>query len=114
MLAKGSFLGRNIQSLLVSFGLISASSFLVYASHGYIESHFHYFVLIPFLALYQAWPPFLLAICYVGLIHSVIGVVWPHYFYNHTSALAHHGNGDSFMPDFLVYCASGLCPVAGP
>lgn len=106
--AKGNFLGRNVQALLVSFGLMSASSFMVYVSHGYIEMHFHYFVLIPFLALYQSWPPFLLAVSYVGLQHGVIGVVWPHYVYNHSSALAHPWQWGLIHAGFLSLLCAGV------
>lgn len=107
-LAKVKVLDRNVQSLFVSFGLMSASAWIVYASGGYIEMHFHYFVLIPFLALYQSWPPFLLAIGYVGLQHGLAGVFWPHYVYNHPEAWAHPWHWGIIHAGFLSLLCAGI------
>ena len=54
-----------------------------------IEAHFHFFVVIGMLTLYQDWLPFLLAIAYVVLHHGVMGVIAPHSVYNHPDAIAH-------------------------
>jgi methyl-accepting chemotaxis protein len=81
--------GRRVKSLLVSFGLMTSSAFMVHASGGYIEMHFHYFVIVTLLALYQDWAPFLLAVSYVGIQHGVGGVLMPHAVYNHPDAWAH-------------------------
>ncbi len=108
-LAREHVLGRNVQSLLVSFGLMTASAWMVYVSHGYIEMHFHYFVLIPFLALYQTWPPFLLAIGYVGLQHSLVGVFWPQYVYNHSEAVAHPWQWGMIHAGYLSLLCAGIC-----
>src|SRR5712691_11452750 len=50
-----------------AFGLIASSAILVHLSGGYIELHFHFFVMVGLLALYQEWVPFLLAIAFVLL-----------------------------------------------
>jgi len=55
-------LGRKLRSLLASFGLITTSAMLVHLWGGTIEAHFHFFVVIPILILYQDWGPFLLAL----------------------------------------------------
>ena len=56
-------------------GLITCSALLVHLWGGVIEAHFHFFVMIGLLTLYQDWVPFLLAIGYVVLHHGVMGVL---------------------------------------
>ena len=70
-------------------GLITCSALLVHLWGGVIEAHFHFFVMIGLLTLYQDWVPFLLAIGYVVLHHGVIGVLQPHSVYNNPQAAAH-------------------------
>jgi len=78
---------RTFQATAVGFGLMSSSAILVHLSGGYIELHFHFFVMLVFLALYQDWAPYLLAIVYVAIHHGLVGVLWPEEVYNHTAAL---------------------------
>ena len=70
-------------------GLITCSALLVHLWGGVIEAHFHFFVMIGLLTLYQDWVPFLLAIGYVVLHHGVIGVLQPHSVYSNPQAAAH-------------------------
>ncbi|HEX9454155.1 MAG TPA: PAS domain S-box protein, partial [Candidatus Binatia bacterium] len=72
----------------MSLGLISSSAILVHLSGGYIELHFHFFVMLVFLALYQDWAPYLLAIAYVAIHHGIVGTLWPQEVYNHPAALS--------------------------
>lgn len=74
---------RRVRSVAVVFGLLTASAVLVYGWHGQIEAHFHFFVTIGVLALYEDWLPFGLAIAYVAIEHGVLGAVAPHSVYNH-------------------------------
>ena len=60
----------KLRVVAASFGLITASAMLVHLSGGYIEAHFHFFVMIGVLTLYQDWVPFLVAIGYVVLHHG--------------------------------------------
>ncbi|HET9104485.1 MAG TPA: EAL domain-containing protein [Solirubrobacteraceae bacterium] len=66
---------RRARSVAVVFGLLTASAVLVYGWHGQTEAHFHYFVMIALLALYEDWLPFGLAIAYVALEHGVGGAL---------------------------------------
>jgi diguanylate cyclase (GGDEF)-like protein len=70
-------------------GLVTCSAILVHLWGGVIEAHFHFFVVIGLLTLYQDWLPFLLAIAYVVLHHGVMGVVAPHSVYRNPDAAAH-------------------------
>jgi signal transduction histidine kinase len=80
---------RKRAALLVSLGLLSSSAMLVHFSHGYIEAHFHFFVMIVLLTLYEDWSPFLLAAGYVVVHHGLGGVIDASAVYNHPAAVAH-------------------------
>jgi diguanylate cyclase len=82
-------LGRRFRSLAASVGLITASALLVHLSGGLIEAHFHFFVVLPILVLYQDWFPFLLALAYVVVHHGLLGAVEASSVYNHPDAVAH-------------------------
>jgi hypothetical protein len=69
---------RRVRATLVSLGLVTSSAWLVHLSGGYIEMHFHYFVMVTLLALYQDWTPFLVAVAYVVLQHGMGGYLFPH------------------------------------
>ncbi len=75
--------GRRARSIAVVFGLLTASAVLVHAWNGQIEAHFHFFVMIAVLALYEDWVPFGLAVAYVVIEHGVLGAIAPHSVYNH-------------------------------
>jgi signal transduction histidine kinase len=74
VLYKGS---RRSRALLVTFSLLSCSAILTHIMQGAIEAHFHFFVMVTVLALYQDWVPFLAAIGYV-LLHHGLGSAFAH------------------------------------
>ena len=86
--ASLELLGRRMRSLAASFGLVTCSALVVFMSGGVIEAHFHFFVVISILVLYQDWAPFLLALAYVVLHHGLLGAVDAEAVYNHTAAAA--------------------------
>src|SRR4051812_26745488 len=59
LLASATYFSRNVRSVIASIGLLVASSVLVHLSGGVIEMHFHFFVMITVIALYQNWTAFL-------------------------------------------------------
>src|SRR6476646_2775751 len=63
--------------IAASFGLITCSAVLVDLWNGTIEAHFHFFVMIGVLTLYQDWTPFLVAIVYTVIHHGLGGVLSP-------------------------------------
>ena len=79
---------QRLRATAASLGLLVASSILVHVSGGNIEMHFHFFVMVAVITLYQDWVPFLLAIGYVLLHHGVVGTLDPASVYNHPDALA--------------------------
>src|SRR6476646_8860721 len=66
---------RRPASLTVTAGLVYCSAALVVLTHGTIEAHFHFFVIIGFIALYQDWAPFLVNIVFTVISHG-IGSAW--------------------------------------
>ena len=79
--------GRGVRAVGAATGLVQSSALLVHFTDGLIESHFHFFVLLPLIALYQDWRPFIVSVVFVALHHAVIGTLAPHTVYNHEAAL---------------------------
>src|ERR1700682_752940 len=82
-------LAPRFRAAIATLALITTSAVIVQFSGGYIEAHFHFFVMLAVISLYQDWIPFLLAILYVALDHGVIGTLFPHATYNNPDAIAH-------------------------
>jgi diguanylate cyclase len=89
VLAGIEVLGRRARSLAASFGLVTCSALMVFMWGGVIEAHFHFFVVLSILVLYQDWAPFLLALAYVVVHHGLLGAIEPHAVYNHPAAVDH-------------------------
>ncbi|MEO5954520.1 MAG: response regulator [Nitrospiraceae bacterium] len=87
--AKSNALNRRIQSVISTLGLVTSSALLVHLSGGYIEAHFHFFVMMAVIALYFDWVPFIAALLLVVFDHGVIGTIAATLTYNH-SAAQHH------------------------
>jgi signal transduction histidine kinase len=77
---------RRLAGFFVSFGLIFCSYLLVHLSRGSIEAHFHFFILIGLIVLYQDWVPLLWNTLFTVVSHGVGGVVDPSSVYNHYAA----------------------------
>ena len=78
---------RRWSTVAAALGLLTCSAVLVHLSHGLIEMHFHFFVVIGIVTLYQDWEPFLIAIAYVVLEHGVGGALIPGSVYSHPEAV---------------------------
>jgi PAS domain S-box-containing protein len=80
---------RKARAGFVSLGLLTSSALLVHLSGGYIEAHFHFFVMIVVLTLYEDWFPFLLAVAYVVIHHGLGGALDPNSVFNHAAGRKH-------------------------
>jgi len=78
---------RRLRTILAVTGLLFSSGVLVHFSGGYIEAHFHFFVAMAVVAVYEDWLPFAFGIVYVVVTHGVFGMVDPTRVYNHTAAI---------------------------
>ncbi len=78
-LAAGSSLvaAAGLKCDLASVGLMSCSYVAIELSGGQVEAHFHLFVILIFVALYQRWQALALAIISALIHHLIIGLSWP-------------------------------------
>ena len=88
VLSDMSVLSRTVRSAIAAVALVMCSAIIVHLTHGAIEAHFHFFVMIPIIALYEDWLPFGLAVGFVLLEHGVLGTAVPHYVYGSPQAQA--------------------------
>jgi PAS domain S-box-containing protein len=78
---------RRSQELVVVFGLLTCSAVLVHITGGLIEAHFHFFVMVAALSLYEDWVPFLVAVAFVLFQHGIMAA-----FVDHDSVFNHPGS----------------------
>lgn len=62
---------RVLRSIAASAGLLTCSALVVHLAGGATEAHFHFFVVVPVIALYQDWALYALALLFV-LVHSAL------------------------------------------
>ena len=79
-------LPRATRASAAAVGLMVESAIAVHLSGGFIEAHFHFFVMVPVVALYESWVPFGLAVGFVLFQHGIFGVLDSSAVYNHDSA----------------------------
>jgi diguanylate cyclase (GGDEF)-like protein/PAS domain S-box-containing protein len=97
---------RRVTTVLTALGLLTCSAVLVHLSGGMIEMHFHYFVMVGVITLYQDWWPFLIAIGYVVLQHGLAGAIDPTAVYNHADAVQHPWEWASIHGLFILGMSS--------
>jgi hypothetical protein len=78
---------RTVQASLATLGLVMCSALLVHLSGGLIEAHFHFFIVVILVTLYENWVPFVLALVFVVVHHGTVGVLDPRSVYNHPAAI---------------------------
>src|SRR5256714_7340142 len=98
---------RRLSTVVTSLGLLTCSAVLVHLGGGAIEMHFHYFVMVAVVALYQDWRPLLFAVGYVVLQHGVMGVLSPGAVYKHAAEIQHPWRGGRNPCPFLPALARG-------
>ena len=80
---------RRWASFFITGGLVFCSVGLVLLTSGSIEAHFHFFIIIGFIALYQDWVPFLWNVAFTTISHGA-GTIWlGGQIFNHPAAQAH-------------------------
>jgi diguanylate cyclase (GGDEF)-like protein/PAS domain S-box-containing protein len=84
--AAQPWLSRLWRTTAAAIGLLTCSAILVHLAEGSIEAHFHFFVMVAVVVLYQEWVPFLAAVSYVVLHHGIAGTLAPDSVYNHPAA----------------------------
>jgi signal transduction histidine kinase len=76
---------RRLASFFTTFGLVYCSSVLVHLSGGMVEAHFHFFVLIGLIALYQDWVPLLWNVVFTLLSHGAGSALASGLIFNHAA-----------------------------
>jgi signal transduction histidine kinase len=77
---------RRLAAFFITAGLVYCSVVLVHLSGGAIEAHFHFFILIGLIALYQDWVPFLWNVMFTVLSHGLGTVVNANLIFGHEAA----------------------------
>jgi signal transduction histidine kinase len=91
-LTAGAMWGRlsqTVRALMATLGLLSSSAILVHLFDGLIEAHFHFFLTVAVVSLYQSWRPYLLAVGFVLVHHLAFATLIPDHVYNHPMAVHH-------------------------
>ena len=78
--------GRGARSVMATAGLVTSSAVLVHLAGGATEMHFHFFVMLALISLYQDWVPLLVALLFVVLHHAVLGALASHQVYSSANA----------------------------
>ena len=107
--ASERWLSRLWRTTAAAVGLLTCSAILVHLSGGYIEAHFHFFVMVAVVVLYQEWAPFLAAVGYVVLHHGIAGALAPDSVFNHPAAQENPAQW-AFIHGALILgtCAAGI------
>jgi diguanylate cyclase (GGDEF)-like protein/PAS domain S-box-containing protein len=84
--ASRTGINRRTRAMSTGLGLMLASAVLVHLSGGLTEVHFHFFVMLGVISLYQDWQPFLLSIAFVAAHHGVMGQISPQDVFNNPAA----------------------------
>jgi hypothetical protein len=102
---------RSIRAAIATAGLFTCSALLVHFSGGVTEMHFHFFVMVVVVTLYQDWFPFLVGIAYVLLHHGVMGTIEPEGVYDTPAAIENPWGWAAIHAGFIL-AASVACLVA--
>jgi diguanylate cyclase (GGDEF)-like protein/PAS domain S-box-containing protein len=102
--------GRTPQSRAgwTSLGLTSASVMLIHLSDGMIEAHFHIFVVLLFIALYQQWGPLLWVMMIAIPHHAIWGGLAPQHVFGHPTHGTHH-----LLTLLLIHMSALLAQIVG-
>ena len=81
--------GRRLASFFTTAGIVYCSAALVVLANGAIEAHFHFFIIVGFIALYQDWVPFGWNIVFTVFSHGIGSTFRPNMMFDHMSGMEH-------------------------
>ena len=81
--------GRRLRTTAAAFGLVTCSAAFVHLWGGQSEAHFHFFVVVAILMLYQEWTSFLIAVGYVVFHNGLVGSIDPTLIYDDPAQVEH-------------------------
>ncbi|WP_435063988.1 methyl-accepting chemotaxis protein [Halobaculum sp. EA56] len=100
--------GRRTRTALASLGLMYSSGVMVQFSGGYIEAHFHFFVVMAVIAVYEDWVPLALGLVYVAVGHVVFSLIDASTVYNHPAAIANPWAWAGIHAAFILALSAAL------
>lgn len=100
-------LSRSTRACVTASALMLCSALIVHLAGGAIEAHFHFFVMIPIIALYEDWLPFGLAIGFVLVEHGGMGTLMPRDVTNEAAAWRHPWIYAAIHAGFFAAAAAG-------
>ena len=109
--ASWKTLGRSGRAVIATLGLFTCSALLVHFSGGVTEMHFHFFVMVVVVSLYQDWLAFLVGIAFVLLHHGVAGTIAPGDVYGTAAAIESPWSWAALHAAFIL-AESVACLVA--
>ncbi|MBA2729598.1 MAG: HAMP domain-containing histidine kinase [Euzebyaceae bacterium] len=98
---------RGLQIGAVTLGLLLSAAALVHLTGGATEAHFHYFVVLGLIGLYQDWRPYLLAVGYVVIGNGLLGTWYPGGVYSDPRAAANPWGWAMIHGAFLLAASIG-------
>jgi diguanylate cyclase (GGDEF)-like protein len=83
-------LSTRARAVIGALGLVTCSAVFTHLWGGLTEAHFHFFVVVALLSLYEDWVPWGVSIAYVLVHHGVMGALDPASVYGaHPDAVQH-------------------------
>ena len=80
---------RGVASSAAALALLGTSATMVELLGGSTSAHFSFFVSLAFIALYQSWPVFLLAVGFTAAHHLTMAMMMPEHLFTAGSPEAH-------------------------
>ena len=80
---------RTLASFSAALALLGTSATMVELLGGATTAHFGFFVSLGFIALYQSWPVYLLAVAFTAVHHLAMAVWMPMHLFSAGSAESH-------------------------
>jgi hypothetical protein len=106
-LLASTLTGRTAAACTASLGLLAGSAALIQLSGGAIEAHFHIFVILVFVALYQDWRALGITIAFTVVHHIGVSLIDPH------GAFAHHAAQQTPILWALIHAGFVVAEVVG-
>jgi hypothetical protein len=99
--------GELLTRHAIAAGQMLSSALLIHLSGGRIETHFHVFGSLAFLAFYRDWPVLITATVVVAAEHLLRGILWPESVYGIPNPEWWRFMEHAF---WVVFCISILIP----
>ncbi|MGH7839490.1 MAG: histidine kinase dimerization/phospho-acceptor domain-containing protein, partial [Candidatus Binataceae bacterium] len=105
--------GRKITRHVIAVGQMLTSGLLIFVTGGRIETHFHVFGSLAFLAFYCDWPVLITGSMVVVADHLTRGIFWPETIYGvayiQPWRWLEHAGWVAFTDVFLIYAIVQRC-----